>query len=376
MKKICTLALISGLSFPLLAANKENNDPCCGVKISGYLDTSYNYLVAANQFQGGIFDRSFDIKEDGFTLQQIAATVAYQPDDGIGGLINPIFGRDAITTAPYGYNAQTGDGPIGFDLLQVYAQYGLSPLTVMAGRFITLTGAEVVDTTANTNFSRSLLYTLATPITHTGVRTIYTITDSLKFILGVNNGWDNIRDTSRDKTLEFGIAFNPGKIFSFSAQGYTGEERVVARTATGPVGTRTLIDLVAAYQMSDSMSLVLNYDYGVQNNVTIEGSSIVGKAVWQGIAAYFNYKLNENWRVSLRGEDFSDRNGYRTGTHQTLKEMTFTLGYAPWKNIEFRGETRRDISNANAFMHRGSDTPKKVQQSFALECVYKFSNSN
>src|ERR1700732_3307464 len=57
-------------------------------QFSGYIDGSYNYLVKSNKFTSGVFDRVYDLEENGFTLQQAAMTLAKQPPKGLGGLIN------------------------------------------------------------------------------------------------------------------------------------------------------------------------------------------------------------------------------------------------------------------------------------------------
>lgn len=362
-----------GLTLPTFV-QAESQDPCCGVKFNGYVDASYNYLESANQFTTGIDDRMFDIKEHGFTLQQLAATFAYQPEYGFGGLVNALYGRDAIATGAYDWDTQTGEGPIGFDVLQAYGQYASSPTTVVAGRFVTLAGAEVVDATVNQNFSRSLLFSYAIPISHLGIRAYFRLQPHLQLTVGVNNGWDNVSDTGRDKTLEFGALYQPCEKLLLSASAYSGEERIIPRTHSGLDGRRNLIDLVATYKLTDYTSIVANYDYGVQHNVSIDQSAQPVNAVWQGLALYYNYIFSPIWRFSVRGEVFDDRDGYRTGIRQTLKELTFTAGYLPFKNFEIRGETRRDFSNENAYQDRHSDRLRDVQQSYALEVIYKFSN--
>lgn len=375
MKGIYLVSICIGLSLSKLAlADTKEKDACCGVKISGYVDASYNYLESSNQFISGVNDRAFDLEEDGFTLQQMALNLAYQPDQGLGGLVNVIFGRDALSTASFGYNPDIGIHNIGFDIVQAYLQYGVRSFTILTGKFLTLAGEEVIDSTANSNFSHSLLFTFAEPFTHTGLRVTYTVNEKLKFIAGVNDGWDNIRDTGRGKTIELAVSYNPCSMFSFSAQGYSGEERTVSRTAIGPTGTRNLIDLIAIYNANDKLAFSANYDYGTQSNAILDNGA-VGDAVWQGIAAYLNYKFNDTWRISIRGEDFEDRNGYRTGFAQTIKELTFTVGFTPIKNLEFRAETRRDFSNVFSYADIDTLTPRKVQQSFGLEGIYKFSNS-
>lgn len=71
---------------------------------SAYLDTSYNYLANSNQFTSLAYDRVFDLNPHGPTLHQAAFTVAHQPKEGLGGLLNIIAGRDAVILQPYGWS--------------------------------------------------------------------------------------------------------------------------------------------------------------------------------------------------------------------------------------------------------------------------------
>ncbi len=331
------------------------------LKFSGYVETSYNYLHPSNQFSSGAFNRVYDIRENGAALQQINVTLAYQPKNGFGGLINPLIGRDAFIVAPYGWDANVASHTTGFALPQAFLQYARGSWTWMVGQFLSLAGAESVNAHNNTNFSRSILYGFAEPFTVTGVRASYIPNDKLSFFAGLNNGWDNIRDRSRHKTLELGVNYVVNPILSLAAYGYSGQQRMLDRTATGPLEQRNLVDLIATVHVNDQLSLIANYDYGKQENNN-----------WQGIAGYVNYQFNPKWRTSLRGEFFNDHNGYRTGIQQKWREATFTVGYTPVKHFELRAEARRDFSDRSVFLSKNAVDLAKNQQSYALEMIYQF----
>ncbi len=232
----------------------------------------------------------------------------------------------------------------------------------------TLAGQEVIKASGNTNFSRSILFGYAIPFTHTGVRTTYKVSDAVSLIAGLNNGWDSAADQNSQKTIELGAALNPAKSFALTAQVYSGAEPGLV----GAMGTRTLLDLVGTYTVSDSLNFVLNYDNGSQDDAVTVGS----KAKWDGFAFYANYQINDPWRVSARVENFKDTDGYRTGVGigtggQTWKEGTVTVGYAASKSTELRGEIRKDFSNVEAFGF-SDGIARKAQDSVALEAVYKF----
>ena len=339
-------------------------------KFSGYLDGSYNYLVQSNHFTSGTFDRVFDITPNGFTLQQAGITLAYQPQQGFGGLITPVIGRDPYTFAPYGWNPDYGSQWLGFAIPQAYLQYVIGSWILMGGSFIELAGAENIFSYNDTNFSRGILWGYAEPFTVLGLRASYIPNDKLTLIVGINNGWDNIRDTSRQKTIELGGSYIFNPIFSLASYIYTGQQRIVDRTSSGPTGQRTLFDLIATINVTDKFNFVLNYDGALQTKAALPDGN-TAEAVWQGIAGYVNYKFYDKWRTSLRGEIFSDRNGYRTGVSQCWKELTLTLGFTPIKNLELRAETRHDFSNVNSFVDSNGIEVSNYQQSYALEAIYQ-----
>ena len=341
-----------------------------GVSLSGDMDFSYSRLSGSGQFAtgvGALNDRVFDYAHNSFTVQAIDLTVAKLPAEGYGGLVDLTLGKDASTIASFG---TVGPGQIQtYDITQAFVQYATGNWTTIAGKFNTLAGQEVIKTSGNTNFSRSILFGYAIPFTHTGARATYKVSDAVSLIGGVNNGWDQATDVNSQKTIELGAALNPAKSFALTAQFYSGAEQ--GNPGQGQ-GTRNLLDLVGTFTVSDSLNFVLNYDYGSQENAVVAGA----KAKWNGLAGYANYQINDLWRVSGRAEIFKDTDGYRTGVNlntggQKWKEVTLTVGYAPTKSTELRGEVRRDASDQAAFGYNDG-IARKAQSSLGLEAIYKF----
>ena len=366
-----------------------------GFDLTGYLDVGYTKLSGRGAFNttpngsavtiGGP-DRVFDYRRNSFDLHQVAFTLASQPKEGFGGLLNLTLGKDADVIAAYKTGPSRGDGcnlatgqsntgtcrKTGYDFTQAFVQYATGPATVISGKYVTLAGAEVINSTADSNFSRSILFGYAIPFSHTGVRVSYGASDTLTLIGGVNNGWDDLKDTNSAKTIELGVLFAPVKEFSLGGQVYSGKERVGGLINTGSEGMRNLFDAVATFNATDSLTVILNYDYGTQANASSATATGASKAKWSGWAGYVNYQIDEKWKLSLRGEYFNDRDGYRTGVAQKWKEATLTLGYTPIKNLEFRGEIRGDRSNVPAFANSDEVTASNSQRSIGLEAIYKF----
>jgi hypothetical protein len=325
-----------------------------GITESGYVAASYYHSSGYNT------DHQFDTSHDTFQLDQAGLQLAYQPKSGFGAVVDVIAGEDAkIVNAAESASASSSNA---FDLLQGYAQYVTGPLTIQAGKFTTLAGAEVIAPTGNTNFSRSFLF-YAEPMTHTGLRATYAITDTVSVIVGVNNGWNYTKVDYGSKTGEFGIALNPSKYFSLTAQAYIGKDPV-------DLASRKFFDAVATLNATSALSFVLSYDWGRQ-----DASAVTAGGDWDGFAAYANYQLSSQWRVSLRGEYFDDRNGFMTGTAQKLKEGTITFGYDPVSDFELRLEGRYDTSDEQGFVK--SVTPAATvltgnQTEVAVQGVFRF----
>jgi Putative beta-barrel porin-2, OmpL-like. bbp2 len=327
-----------------------------GLTASGYVAASY---YQSNGYPSNVHE--FDIQHDSFQLDQAGLQVAYQPKSGFGALVDVIAGEDAriLNEAESGSTDQSA-----FDVRQAFLQYATGPLTVIAGKFVTLAGAEVINPTQNTNFSRSLLFTWSEPLTHTGVRATWAVNDTLSLIGGLNNGWNVTSTSYGSKTGEAGLAWTPDKTFSLTTQAYFGKNQQYD-------GERTLVDVVATYNATSALTFIVNFDWDEQQFPTAPS------ATWSGAALYVNYALNDRWRLSVRGEYLDDKDGFNFGgTGQTVKEGTLTVGYAPVKSFELRLEGRYDKGENNIF-YRSNPTAANAEladslSEVALQGVYKF----
>jgi hypothetical protein len=326
-----------------------------GITESGYIAASYYH---SNGYPSNI--HQFDVQHDTFQLDQAGLTLAFQPKEGFGALVDVIAGEDAriLHLAEDGHDT-------AIDVKQAFLQYATGPLTVIAGKYVTLAGAEVISPTGNTNFSRSLLF-FNQPLTHTGIRATYAASDTVNLVLGANNGWNTTSTSYGSKTAEVGLGWTPNKIFALTAQGYFGK-------AEAYDAEKTLVDVVATYNATSELTFVLNYDWNQQKNAFTTATT-AQTAAWSGLAAYANYAITDQWRVSLRGEYLDDKDGFLTGTEQKLKEFTVTFGYAPVKSFELRLEARYDKADTDLFT-RSITGPAYYSDNLtgiAVQGLYKF----
>src|SRR5437660_4459130 len=215
-----TVALAQAARAPTLSQVLDAS----GVNVSGYLQAGYTY-ANRNVETTGSSNRVFDSQNNSFALPQFGLTVAKQPTRGFGGVVNITAGSDA--QAIHAFPETTNPAGSMFDITQAYGQYAAGDLTLMAGKFVTLAGTEVIASPSNMNFSRSMLFG-AIPFTHTGVRAGYAVSNTVTLYGGINNGWDQLTDANKGKTVELGASITPIKPLTINVTGYSGKERATA----------------------------------------------------------------------------------------------------------------------------------------------------
>jgi hypothetical protein len=376
MKKLLIASAVSAaLAAPTVALAQAARVPtlgqifdASGISVSGYIDTAYSY---ANRNLAAFSDRVFDSQNNSFALHQFGLQVAKQPKQGFGGVVNITAGADAQVI--HAFPETTAVAASLFDITQAYGQYANGPLTLIAGKFITLAGTEVIWSPSNPNFSRSILFG-AIPFTHTGVRASYALGDTVLLFGGLNNGWDQLTDANKGKTVELGATLNPIKPLTVTVVGYFGKESAVApgTPGGGAQDQRNMLNVVASYTINNSMSVGGEILYVSQDRPA------GGSAKYNGAAGYFTYNLDSQWRIAARAEMFDDKNNFHfasanvaAGTDVKYNEVTATLSYLPNSSVELRAEVRGDRAN-NAVFVNSDGTTAKTLQSLAFQGIYKF----
>src|SRR5881396_836798 len=360
-----TLALAQAARAPTLSQVLDAS----GLNVSGYIDAGFSY--ANKNIEGAAFsNRVFDSQNNSFALHQFGLRVAKQPTRGFGGVVNITVGSDAQVI--HAFPEATAST---FDLTQAYGQYASGSLTLMAGKFVTLAGSEVIASTGNMNFTRSMLFG-AIPFTHTGVRAGYAVSNTVTLYGGINNGWDQLTDANKGKTLELGASIVPIRPLTINVTGYFGKERATAPGAPAASGVaqdqRQLLNVVANYTINNRMSAGGEILYVSQDR------AVNRAAKYNDLAGYFTYSLNREWRVTARAEMFDDKNGFHfapaapfTASDTKYKEVTGTLAYLPNSSVELRTELRVDQAN-NAVFRNSDGTTAKSLQTLGFQGIYKF----
>ncbi len=353
----------SGLTERLDQLEAMIKKPPFGLKIGGMVVTSYMYdFNSPDSRQVSL--RSFDKNHNSFSLDLFQLQISRDPgDDGVGFVTKVNFGKTAERMAA----DWDGDGTIGnvaeeqnsIELEEAYITYnfpGLPEIGFKAGKFVTLLGAEVIESPLNYNISRSLAFSFAIPFTHTGALAVYKPVDQLSVTLGAVNGWDNVIDSNDGKSVLGSIVLTPVEQFSMSVNGIYGAEQPNHGNSK-----RGLIDVVATVKPIENLALSLNYDYG--NETALAG--IKGAAEWNAFSGIVALDLPDVLVVpigfALRGEYFDDNNGTRLpnglpgdpaftpGTYQNAWEVTGTFKVVLAEGLMFRTEYRYDSAKHDLF---------------------------
>jgi hypothetical protein len=299
---------------------------------------------------------AFNDKTDQVDLNMLKLTASHDPDP-VGFRFDIGWGRamDIMHTPK--------PSPEFFDYVE-QAYVSLKPKSWKGfeadfGDFVTSAGAEVIESKDNWNYSRSLLFTLAIPFYHFGLRTSMPLGSSFTVGAQVVNGWNQIVDQHGNNMKTTGItAAVTRKKFTWSNNYYVGPQWTGANNRN-----RNLYDTTLLLTPSDKFNAYLNYDYGEQ---AMAGSA---HQHWTGFAAAARYKINKRLAISPRAEYYNDSTGFTTGVRQKLHEITVTGEYAMIDNVLARLEYRHDGSNVPFFDHGLQSGVSKTQSTITIGLI-------
>jgi hypothetical protein len=176
------------------------------------------------------------------------------------------------------------------------------------------------------------------PLTHTGVRAAWQVTDALALKLAVVNGWDVVVDNNPAKTIGFQLAYTAPTNTAIYLTTYQGVE---ASGMGGGLPWRQLYDLVLQQPFGDKFTLNLEGTGQVEKGGNFFGAALMGQVVPSSVI-----------KITLRLEYVSDPDGAKSllvgGVN--LYEGTLTLGFPIGSNAEARLEFRDDMATKDYFV--------------------------
>ena len=341
--------------------------------ISGYVSASANVGLTDNYYTSPAAAIPFEgnNKLNGFNLDVVKLSIA-KPEDATpwasGYQVDLLFGPDAS-----GYNNTIGSGNRSFnsDLAVKQAFVTLNApvgngLDFKIGVFDSPLGYEVFDAGSNPNYTHSWGYDLE-PTELTGLSVTYKVCDALSINGGVANtssaGVDN-RNTYQG-SLNSGTSDNP----NVWHKAYFGDLTLTAPSSWGWAAGSTAFAgmLYGAVNTPSSYGNRVNgptVGYRGDNQVNYYGGLTLNtpwKALTGGAAfdyvqnfadsganvmaygLYATYKATDKLSLNARGEYVESDAGSDAALHsQNLVELTGTVEYDMWANVQTRVEVRWD----------------------------------
>ncbi len=320
-----------------------------GIKPSALVEGSYNYSFNNPSDRDGLPGQNTFRTNTPFhnrprlNLLQVGLERPSTEGSPFGFKFAAGFGQDPVSFAPRSSLIEPVIGAQGrpdtqyFALQQAYLTYRfpvLDGLTFQAGQFGTTVGNEIPEGPLNTFLipSRGLNNTLAEPFYHAGagLRLRFQeetdnhgdqdpsndeVTSYKETFVGVVNGWDSVLGHEGGPTVMLGFNHQLNTRFNYALNYLIGAQ---------DRGAQGLFNFNALYKPVDELSLGTNLDFGHGNNPDTGDHTL-----WFGLGLYqqYNLKLGEAFTLApaLREEVFTDPQGARTGTSQTLLSVTGAL---------------------------------------------------
>ena len=212
------------------------------------------------------------------------------------------------------------------------------------GQFVTSAGAEVIESSSNWNYTRSILFAWAIPYYHFGFKMTTPVTKELTVGFQLTNAWNTVWGNNNLSNIALTMAYTKPK-YTYSLNYLEGPNHIGTS-----MGKRNLIDTTLLLTPNSKFNVYINGDWARDNQV---GG---GYAQWYGIAGAARYQLTKLFAVAARGEFFDDARGFSTGTAQLLKEVTGTAELKITDHLVNRLEFRHDASD-HAFFDHGTGKP-------------------
>ncbi|MBI3681412.1 MAG: porin [Acidobacteria bacterium] len=337
------------------------------VKLYGLIDGNYNRNFSdpaskVNSYRNfDIRTNTVDINYGELAIETPVEPIGFRADFGFGRTTQIVHGAEQAGQA-FRYIQQA------YVSAKPWKNKGLQ---FDFGKFVTSAGAEVIESHSNWNYSRSLLFSWAIPYYHMGLRT--TIPVNKNYTAGVHlvNGWNNVKDTNGAKTVGLTGALTVGKVSWFHTY-HVGREKPDIDGVSQP-GLRNLFDTTLLVAPTASTAFYINFDVGSDKRVG------PGSDRWYGIAGAARFALNKRLAFAPRVEWFKDRDGFATGSPQSLKEVTLTGEYKIWgangSALLSRIEYRRDWSDQAVFDRARGQSSVKDQNTALVSLIFYFAKT-
>jgi hypothetical protein len=319
------------------------------VDVTGFVDVYYGYNF--NQTDPAF--RTFDVQHNTFSLSlaEVAFAKTVSPESRVGFRMDLDFGKTADLVAAF--EPEANGQEIYKHIQQAYVSLLTGKVQWDVGKFVTMHGAEVIESQDNWNYTRSILFGYAIPFYHVGVRAAVAANDKVSFAGFLLNGWNNSSELNGDKTYAVQLTLKPTSKLSWYLN-YMGGKEVEGGD------TRNLFDTTASLGLGEKLTVMANFDYGKEGDVK-----------WWGIAGYAKLQATPNWAIVGRYEYVDDSEGGFMTLGTTAQSLTVTSDHLIAGGLKARLEYRTDFADDDVFPDEDG-TFKDSQTTLTVGLVYSF----
>lgn len=332
------------------------------VKFYGHTDVGFTYNPDHPNDHIN-FGRLFDDKSNQILLNQTLLTAERTLDPLAKGFdwgfkLQFMLGTDARYTQFLGEFEDLYDSRYQPDVVEAYLNLHFPILTpggidVKAGQFVTLEGAEVIDSTGNFFYSHSYIFNFGIPFKHTGVLATTHLNKYIDLYTGITEGVNcGLEDNNDSVSFHGGVGLNllDGKVTTLAST------HIGAENPNNNHDKRYLNDITTTIKLSEKLTSITDLNY--THDQTLDGVDCYGAA------QYFTYAFKDWLSAGVRGEIFRDPQGFYVaafpsndgftdvqegeptrvipGGKTTYGALTFGLNIKPIKNLLIRPEVRFD----------------------------------
>lgn len=335
---------LTGLLACLLASNGQAQTSLANqpVRFSGFVEGYYAYDF--NSPPNG--DRAFTTQpardnEFNINLAFVEAILEREKTRGR-------FALQAGTSVQSNYSAEPTRGSVSGGELSRHIQearigYKVGTNTWLdGGVFFAHVGSESFISRDNLTLTRSLVADYS-PYYLSGVKLTHSFNERLTGLLLVTNGWQNISENNKDKTIGTGIEY-AAETFSIAYNTLIGTEISPPLQGVDRRNTfRHFHNLILKSKNLGSLELIGQYDLGFQDRREAPGESS-----WAGATLMARYKLNDTQGVSARIEHYRDADQVVvvTGRDQGMSAFGGSIGFD--QNLDTGFVWRTEIRHLNA----------------------------
>ncbi len=205
------------------------------------------------------------------------------------------------------------------DFVMNFVPPGMSDVSLSFGRFDVPIGFERDDEVLDLQATNSFNFQYARPSKMTGVVGRWDIDPSFGLVAYLSNGWNSPLSLGAGKTGGIQLGYLPRENINLEVNGIYGSQLDQGRNAN-----RFLLNFSYTWQPTQEWIIGGEVNYGGQHAAP---SFIPLSGHWFGTDLTLFRQFGNHFGLAVRGDDFTDYNGLRTGQAQTLQGLTITPLY-------------------------------------------------